>query len=175
MKDTVIILGLCIAAIAIGAFLLLFPPKAEEQNTMGNQIPGGSETVPVEVAFRVLAEGDAATLDARKNFAARDEESFERIWQLAYGEDGETMPEIDFDTEYVVGVFAGEKPTGGYAITVTKVIDQGDMRTINATITVPGPGCITGQVLTSPFVFITVPVSGNNLSASDTEETMTCS
>ncbi len=171
MKDTLIIFGMCLAAIAVGATLFFWAPK----NTAVAPAPEEAKPLIEEnIAFVVLETGqDSQTLE-RKNYAARDQESFERVWKIAHGEDGAVMPSIDFSTRYVIGVFAGEKTSGGHAIAVTDIIDHGDVRTVRTRLQEPGEGCINSQALTSPYQLITVPVSTHGLASEDATTVTPC-
>lgn len=50
----------------------------------------------------------------------------------------------------LVGAFQGAERTGGYAIAIDRITRDGDRLVIRATFTVPSPGGIVTQVLTSP-------------------------
>ncbi len=69
-----------------------------------------------------------------------------------------TQPAIDFSREVVVGVVAGERPTGGYAIEIVSAARHG--RTLEVTVREkrPDPGSMTIQVLTTPWALAAVTV-----------------
>lgn len=50
----------------------------------------------------------------------------------------------------LVGAFQGAERTGGHAIAIDRITRDGDRLVIRATFTVPSPGGIVTQVLTSP-------------------------
>jgi hypothetical protein len=180
MKDILIILGMCIAAILVGTVLFFSPSPAPVQE---NALPAGSDqsagagTAAIAkeaVPFRVLDAGTDARMTARKNYAARDEESLARLWQMAHGDENIPLPSVDFANEYVIGVFAGGKSSGGYSIAVDAVSDYGDVRTVAATVSEPAPSCITTQALTSPYQIIAVPASLSALKAEDATAIVPC-
>ena len=177
MRNTLFVLALCIVAILVGLFLFFYNPKDLTGRQAGDQ-SAQVATAPLTatpVTFSVLeVGGNAQEADERKNVAARDQESFERVWKMAHGAQEMAMPTMDFSKEYVVGVFAGQKSSGGYAIAVTGVEDMGDERTISVTITAPGENCMVTQALTAPYQLIRVPVSAHSLKASDTVVTTAC-
>jgi hypothetical protein len=173
MRNTLIILALCVLAIAVGAYLFLHAPK-DLSGTNTDQAAAGTASVQeASVSFVVIEAGSNAMTDTRKNVAARDEASLARLWQMAHG-DGSAPPAIDFDTEYVIGVFAGQKSSGGHTIEVQSVSDLGDTRTLTVAITSPGPTCIVTQAFTSPYQLIRVPVSMHYLRAEDTSVVSDC-
>lgn len=58
---------------------------------------------------------------------------------------------IDMTQEFVIAVLAGSKPTAGYAIQVSSVLQSGTQVTVGVALTQPQPGAILAQVVTSPF------------------------
>lgn len=160
MRDMLIVLVACIAAILVGAGLYYYGPDEFREIPVVESTSGENpaEAIEVaEVAFAVIGEGTTA-VDApeRKNIAVYGEEEFARIWSMAYGTDAPPRPSIDFDTQYVIGVFSGTRATGGHAVSVTSVID-GSKRTVAVELTAPVSGCLVSQALTSPFELISVP------------------
>lgn len=70
------------------------------------------------------------------------------------------LREIDFSVEKVVLVAAGQKPTGGYAVTlVDSEIEDEELRLTVSTKS-PGPGELVAQMLTTPCAAIAVTASG---------------
>ncbi len=173
-----IVLGAAVASIAVGTGLYYFGP--EEFRTVPasqtSEASALSADATTNVPFSVIAEGaNAANVSARKNYAVYDQEEFARLWAMAYGEDGPAMPAVDFDKDYVIGVFAGEKATGGYDIAVDKVTDENGVRAISIVLTTPGSACMTTQALTSPFELVTVPFSSRELTRTETQVEGACS
>ncbi len=172
-----IVLGICLAAIVVGAGLYFYGPSELRETPALNGTEasalGADQAVPV--SFTVLAEGtNASGVSERKNYAVYTQEDFVRLWTMAYGTDGEAMPAIDFDSQYVIGVFAGEKPSGGHTIDVASITDASSIRTVSMALTRPGEGCMVSQALTSPFQLIMVPVSDRELARTETEVVAAC-
>lgn len=173
-----IVLGITLAAIIVGAVLYMYGPSAlREMPAVANEAsePSFEEDGIGTVSFTVIAEGaQAVSAPVRKNYGVYDEAEFARIWKMAYGESGPPLPAIDFDTQYVIGAFAGEKPTGGHTIEITTIRDASNLRTVEMTLERPAPGCIVSQALTSPFQFVSVPLSGRTLARADSEVEVAC-
>lgn len=177
MRHMLIVLGISLAAIVVGAGLYFYGPSELRETPVlnGTEASALSADQAVPVSFAVLAEGtNASSVSERKNFAVYTEEDFARLWAMAYGTDGGTMPSIDFDTQYVIGVFAGEKSSGGHTIEVASVTDASSIRTVSMALTRPGEGCMVSQALTSPFQLISVPVSDRELARTETEVVTVC-
>ena len=180
MKDLLIILGMCLLAIAIGAWLFLHDP-ARPLIVIPTGAPTASTPSTMEepkdalIDFSVIDTGmHAAGVSSAKNYAAGGPEEFAKIWKMAHGDDGIPLPEVDFDKDYVIAVFAGQKPTGGYALEVSQVVDSKDTRTIAMTLTSPGKGCIVTQALTNPYQIITLPASTLTLKSVTVTKTVDC-
>lgn len=179
MRNTLVVLALCIIAILLGAYFYFYAPDSGvgAPTSFENQVasvPSAPE-IETDVAFSVLDSGASASdMAERKNYAARDQEAFLRVWKLAHGDDKMAVPSIDFSKEYVIGVFAGTKSSGGHAIEVTKVTDTGDIRTVAITLTAPGAGCVTTQALTQPYQLVRVPISMRYLKAVESVENVPC-
>lgn len=177
MRHILIVLGMCVAAIAIGTALYVFGP--DELNEAAALDASGAAAVaadPLEdISFAVLAEGqNAARVTERKNYAVYDEEEYARLWAMAYGDDAPPRPEVDFSKDYVIGVFAGVRSSGGYDIAVTQVADSSSARTVSIALTMPGEGCVTSQAFTSPFEIVRVAASSLELVRDETERTAAC-
>lgn len=177
MRHMLIVLGICLAAIVVGAGLYFYGPSElrETPALNGTEASALSADQATLVSFSVLAEGtNASNVSERKNYAVYTEEDFARLWAMAYGTDTSGMPSVDFDTQYVIGVFAGQKSSGGHTIEVASVTDADSIRTISMALTRPGEGCVVSQALTSPFQLIAVPVSDRELARTETEVVAAC-
>ncbi len=93
-------------------------------------------------------------------FLAADAADVARLWDLAVAGNvvGDApAPPADFRAP-VVGVFLGQRPSGGYGVAVRNVgrTDDGGVRLEIAT-TAPAPGEVTVSVITSPYVLYVLP------------------
>jgi hypothetical protein len=81
-------------------------------------------------------------------------------WALVGGNQvpAPAAPSIDFNAERVVTFFLGQKPTGGFGVTLAGVRVEGDVLILEVNVRRPSPGAILTQSLTSPF--LSVAVSG---------------
>lgn len=137
----------------------------------------GNQQVPVEhqVPVRVIETGThAVDGDQQANYAAYNTEGFLKLWKYAYGAT-KLMPEIDFSKEYVIGVFAGKRLTGGYVVTVSSITDNGRVRNVTVRLTKPGEGCAVTEALSAPFQIVAVPLNTTTLTHSNVEVAEACS
>jgi PrcB C-terminal len=105
-------------------------------------------------SFRVAANGAQCAVQERQALVARDPESYRAMFARLIGND--TPPAIDFATQTAVFLFAGERPTGGYAIDVQSVARDGDALVVTATVAGPKPRGIVSQVITYPWAVVAV-------------------
>ena len=73
-------------------------------------------------------------------------------------------PTVDFESEIVLGVYRGEKPTGGYGISVTAVELRGDVVHVTLEESNPPADAMLIQVITSPYALyrVTLPEGSRN-------------
>ncbi len=113
-----------------------------------------------ELVWDVLASGNQASAGDTAQFEiATTQEAFVRLWNMAYGSQLTLppIPPIDFRRESVLGFFLGTRSTGGYGVEVRDVTTEGGEYYVNVLVREPGPGTITTQAITSPWVLVRVP------------------
>lgn len=82
---------------------------------------------------------------------------WEAFWEVHTGGSSEAPP-VDFDTRFVLALFAGERPTTGYGISVSGL----EYFTANRTYVVdfvqatPDPDCPAADVITHPFDIVAI-------------------
>ncbi len=156
MRNLLIIGGICVLAIVGGVILYLKTTSPISTGVNANtEVPQGTA-----IDFKVLGQGDhAKEITVRKNYAIYDASEFANFWKKSHGEVEAKLPIVDFTDHYVIAVFAGTVPTGGYAIRVEHITDAGDARTVAVVIEEPGAGCSVIEEETRPYQFIVVPFS----------------
>ena len=66
----------------------------------------------------------------------------------------DAAPVVDFRKQSVGAVFAGEKPTAGYTVQVTKVDKNGAACEVHHTVTAPPRGAMVAQMITYPYTVV---------------------
>jgi len=171
-----IVLGIAVVALLAGLAFYYYGSSGVQEGQVAENVQASALSADAEekIPFTVIAEGaNAVDMSARKNYAVYDAEGFTRLWKMAQGEEGD-VPEVDFERDYVIGVFAGEQATGGHEIEVESVTDGNAVRTVAITLSKPGNGCVTTQALTSPYQFVSVPFSDRELTRTNTEIEVAC-
>lgn len=168
-KNAIIILVACVGLILIGAYLLYQPAKAPEAQ---NAMPAAA-TVE-EVPFSVLATGTAAaTPTTRKNIRITSTDELASVWTAVHGKKA-TPPKVDFSKDEVYAVYDGAHQTTGYSVSVSKIVETNGTRVVSIVHAAPDASCAPKKAATSPFQFVTVPVSGAALTHTDENATVSC-
>lgn len=133
------------AALALG---LLIPLAACAVRAGGNVATDGA-TLP----FSTVAKGFASGVLEPLQVAIRTREEWIAFWARHTRAQVQppSAPPVDFGREMVVGIFLGERPTGGYEIEITKV-ERGDAGLrIHYRSKNPDPGAMVTQARTQPY------------------------
>ena len=98
----------------------------------------------------------------------RDAGSWEAFWnrycKVITGEGNKLpAPEVDFSVQMLVGVFSGEKPTGGYSISIQRVLDGPKRLVVEYLEKSPPPDAMVTMALTYPCQIIAVPRSDKSV------------
>lgn len=129
-------------------------------------IKGTAQGSSGSVNFSTLEKGGMASgIQKQQNKVIRSQSRLKQVWQTIHN--GQTnapaVPKVDFQQKMVVGVFYGEKPSGGYEVTVQNALKQGNQLNVKADLRYPKKGCPVTTVITSPYHLVTVPVTTQNV------------
>jgi hypothetical protein len=168
-QETLIIISVAVIAVAGGVVFLL-----PDFGNLSNAFPTAAPTQPAAaiVPFTRIAQGKESTVTKRVNYLIVSPVQMEKLWKMI--DATSTPPTIDFKTHAVIAVFAGEEPTAGYAITVSRIEDSSE-RTVSVTLSKPGVSCMVGQSLTHPYEIVVVPTTSLPLGHKDISATTDCS
>jgi hypothetical protein len=164
MRDIVVIGLACLLAIGLGVWLYV----------------DGSAPVPPSssgaVEWRVLGEGqDAGSVTERTNYRIKTAAEFEELLSIMYGGAGPSFPTgVNFEKEEVLAVFDGTHSSGGYAIAIESIVDDGLTRKVSLIHREPGEDCMTTSAITSPFLLVAVPKTQLALSKTERTEVVSC-
>ena len=141
------------------ALLALLPlPGCSRPADPPPSAPAGQSSPAPEapaVPFRRLAQLSAGGPAEAGQQVVSTAAEWTALWGRVGGE--APLPEVDFAREEVIVAAAGTRPSGGHAIEVASVRDEGARRVVVVRETAPGSGCLNTQVLTEPADFVAVP------------------
>lgn len=107
-----------------------------------------------------MLEGTVSGIETDGVFVCRDAESLQRFWAEHTRLQLPTppAPEVNFEGLCVVAVFCGDRPSGGYGVTIEAVKPDGvDGMRVIARETKPEPGSAQVTMMTRPFELVAVP------------------
>lgn len=107
------------------------------------------------LSFTTIARGETSGLDAAREVVVRSAEEWRLLWNEH--QPARPMPVVDFQTDTVIGVFLGSRPTAGFAVEIAAVRSEGDELVVEVREERPPPGAVAAQVVTFPFHLIRVP------------------
>jgi PrcB C-terminal len=138
------------------------------------QLPPAATPPPVPPssasAGRQIAGGSNAAAESFSVVVARTSSALSALWNTAYGRQtsAPALPSLAGGRS-IVGVFLGQRPTGGYGVSLASARIVGGVLQLTVNASAPGPGSITTQSLTSPWLaaeisgtFSSVVVLDNN-------------
>ncbi|MFA6279138.1 MAG: protease complex subunit PrcB family protein [Candidatus Paceibacterota bacterium] len=168
MRNALVIVVVAIAAIVVGVLVFLYGGDT----TSNASSPIVIEDNPVVISFTKLAQGVHSTVATRTNYLITAESELKELWKMV--DANGTVPAVDFNKNYVAAVFAGQKMTGGYEITVSKVEDT-SVRNVVVTLADPGSDCMVTQSTTAPYQIIELPKTPLTFTHQDQAVTTSCS
>lgn len=137
---------------------------AEETDSLSGDASIGTETrnaisdsrQDLEVNFTVLAIGSMSDYEGGRALQLiTDLREFSRIWRTLGG--GGNLPNVNFETRSVILVQQGQRTTGGYSIEVRGVRQTDGGLVVQVNEQKPNTDGFVTQVITSPFVLVSVP------------------
>jgi uncharacterized protein (DUF885 family) len=122
----------------------------------GNVLPSRGPEPQKALDFSVLATGAYSSYAGARSvqlITGRDE--WLNVWRMIGA--GRPAPDISFDTQSVVVAFQGQKPTGGYSISIAEIRRDARQLTVRASEQAPARAEMTTQAQTSPFIAVAIP------------------
>jgi len=169
MRNHIIVGGAGVVAVIIGILVFLHGggsvPNTSSSATTKNQLAA------VIVPFTKLIQGVQSSVDTRTNYLITSTKQLSELWKMIDAR--EQMPSVDFTKDVIVAVFAGQKPTGGYAITVSNIEDT-DVRTVSVMLSLPDGNCSERRAATAPYELVAVPSTSLAFAHKDQATTTPC-
>lgn len=126
----------------------------------------------MNIDFATLARGTDSGYQSASHMVIVQSEPWINFWQLhtSNAEPPPPVPQVNFTRYSVVAVFAGEKPTSGYSVTILSVETSGSQTKDQPSIAItvqhcqPGVGDFVTEALTYPYHIIRIPkIDGNKV------------
>ncbi len=119
----------------------------------------GKGAEPRNIPFATLAKGTSGGPSEPSDMIVRDAAVLESLWVTISPEPEKAapLPAVDFGVDMVIAVFAGQKPSSGYAIEVKSIQDVGESIHVQVVDTKPPPEVATMTVITHPYHVVKLP------------------
>ena len=152
-------------AITQALFILMFVvalTEAKESNSVVNSeqitVMQISMKPTLPVTYRSVGKGYRSGVRAPMQIVARSQDEWTALWRrhAVSNPSSRPPPTIDFGKEIVVGLFLGEKPSGGYDVQISRAELTHDGLTIYYREKSPPPGGMLIQALTQPFHIVRI-------------------
>lgn len=103
--------------------------------------------------------GDDSGITDFREVVVRTDADWRTLWKAhtAHRVPPPPVPPVDFTSAQVVGVFLGQRSSGGYAVDILSLSDEADARTVTYREIRPPANTLQITVLTQPFHLRTVP------------------
>jgi len=107
------------------------------------------------MAFATVERGAASGIREPSQIVVRASREWVLVWARHARSVGTVVaPPVDFSREMVVGVFMGERETGGYRIEISGIERTESGIRVRYVTRAPEPGAVLTQALTQPFHLI---------------------
>ena len=115
-----------------------------------------------QVAFQTVEKGSQSGVREFLAIIIRGQAEWQDLWQrhASIKANVSPAPTVDFDKEMVLGLFLGEKPTGGYEAEILSAERVAGTLLISFAEKGPPAGAILTQALTQPFHIVRVAING---------------
>lgn len=106
-------------------------------------------------SFTNVAKGDVSGQQEAKQVTVRTAAEWKALWKDHAPT--EKMPNVDFATHMVVGIFLGSKPSAGHEVEIVAVRTEAKDLIVEYVQKQPGRGTMAAQILTEPYHLVSVP------------------
>jgi hypothetical protein len=110
-----------------------------------------STTPTTEVPFERQMTGQLGLAPEAKNLVARSEEEWRAFCRPNSPGVEDALREFDWSSNMLIAVALGSRPSGGFAVAIHSIEQDGERWIVHAHETRPAPGSLQTQMLTSPF------------------------
>jgi protease stability complex PrcB-like protein len=105
--------------------------------------------------MKTVHKGALSQIDTSRQVIVKTPVEFATMWKSHAAD--RRMPDVDFTTNMVVGIFLGSRPTAGYGAEIVSALPESGVLVVKYRETRPSPDLIAAQMLTAPFHLVSVP------------------
>jgi hypothetical protein len=154
-----------LGSFGIGTLFIFLNISPSQAHAVTNSRPlpqlaaGQSDTkLTVDTSFQTVVKGARSGVRDPLQIVIRSQAEWDALWKrhVSIETNPPPPPAIDFNKQIVIGVFLGEKPTGGYDVEIIRTEQSDSALVIHYREKSPLPGSIVIQAVTQPFHIIQV-------------------
>jgi PrcB C-terminal len=154
------ILGLILLAATLVVFAATDKSKDKDKNKdkkSQTQTQPQTQTEP-SVSYETIKEGTSSGVRESMAKLITTDAEWTDLWKkhVSILVPQPLLPEVDFTSESIVAIFAGEKKTSGYRVLIKDVSMKEKDVVVTYKITEPPANSFTLQVVTQPFLLLKV-------------------
>jgi len=110
---------------------------------------------PTSTTMKTVDKGPMSGIDTARQVTVRSAADFATLWKSHAAD--RKMPDVDFNTNMVVGIFLGGRQTAGFGVEIVSAQPEGAALVVKYKETRPSRDAISAQVITTPFHLVAVP------------------
>ena len=120
---------------------------------------GSPALTQISVPLSTLQKGDFSGVREALQIVIRTQDEWDNLWKRysSIQANPPPTPPINFATEMVVGLFVGEKSTGGYEVEITRAERRDSKLYLYYVEKSPPRDAMVTQVLTQPYHLVKIP------------------
>jgi hypothetical protein len=107
------------------------------------------------IPMEKVAAGERSGIAAARQVVVRNETEWQQLWSEVGTR--QATPVVDFHARMIVGVFLGMRSTSGFSVQFVEVREDSGEMWVKYAERRPSPRTPVLQVLTAPFVLVSVP------------------
>lgn len=135
------------------------PAQGLPESENGGRLWQATGADGVVIPFSTLTRGLYSGVRQPMQIGIRTQEQWVALWKQHTSIEGNPSPppHVDFASEMVVGLFLGERSTGGYEVEITRAEQAGSNLRLYYREKSPPRGAIVTQALIQPYHLIKLP------------------
>lgn len=149
-------------AVALITAVVLAVPGCNQPGPTSSTLPDAPTVNPVQQpsqqTSKHLLTATTSGFTEGEELVIRNDSELATAWKTVHaGIPGNPAPSVDLSHNMVVLLALGQRRTGGYTVRFDSITREGTGAVVHYTVTSPGPGCMTTQMITSPVDVVSVP------------------
>lgn len=145
------------------------------QSDTADRLPPGASRMATEPVAELVARQYYSGLDTPARRVITDARTWSAVWSQIWASftPAPAVPEIDFSQSTVVIAAMGNKPSGGYAVSLEAFEHDGRIYAVVLEQS-PGPTCATTAAITAPMAAVRISGAGRPVTFVEKKEVVEC-